>query len=99
MKNILRKYKIMILRPGGNDTALVSGLVAKDDKRAINKAIMKKFPTVEQVGFYKFDSNRKEAILEMAGGEFCGNATRTLAYLILSGEIGELSLQVSGTSS
>jgi diaminopimelate epimerase len=98
MNNYVDKYKISILRPGGNDTALVKGIVAKADKRIINDSIMRAFPNVEQVGFYEYDPTNAKAILEMAGGEFCGNATRSLAYLLLGGKKGELSIKVSGTN-
>lgn len=97
MNKDLSNYKISILRPGGNDTALVEGIVNKTDRKAINNSLMQSFPNVEQVGFYKYDAKNSKAVLEMAGGEFCGNATRSLAYLLLKGNIGELSIDVSGT--
>lgn len=89
------KYKILILRPGGNDTALVKGIVPKNERREINDQIMNQFSNIEQVGFYK---DGKRAKLEMAGGEFCGNATRSLAYLLLNGKKGKLKILVSGTN-
>lgn len=95
------KKKIMnitILRPGGNDTALISGIPSRGKMKEINDTVMKKYPNVEQVGFYTFDSEKKLARLEMAGGEFCGNATRSLAYLLLGGDQGEVKITVSGTS-
>lgn len=101
MKNKLTKtkYEITILRPGGNDTALVKGIVRKSFRKKINDEIMKKYSNVEQVGFYAFDKKRNLARLEMAGGEFCGNATRSLSYLLLDGKKGDLTLKVSGAKS
>ena len=49
-------------------------------------------PLVEQVGFVSQRSNR----LEMAGGEFCGNATRCAAFYYLKGRPGKIKINVSG---
>lgn len=93
----MNQYKVTIIRPGGNDTALVEGIVVKAKRKKINDKIMSLFPSVEQVGFYEYIPSKKMARLEMAGGEFCGNATRSLAYLLLNGKKGEISIKVSGT--
>ena len=86
---------LTILNPGGNVTALINGIPATLlRRRQINDAVMKSFPNVEQVGF--FDS--AAARLEMAGGEFCGNATRCLAYLLLGGKPGKIKIGVSGAN-
>ncbi len=53
---------------------------------------MVKYPTIEQVGFYSTIGPS----LEMAGGEFCGNATRSLAFYLLKGRSGYLTIRVSG---
>ena len=87
------KYKI--LNPGGNKTALISRSEYTDSqKRLINKMIMEKNSQVEQVGFLSNKINR----LEMAGGEFCINATRCAVYEYLGGKEGEIGLTVSGTN-
>lgn len=96
-KQIIKKYKISILRPAGNDTALIEGTGEKEKRKSINDEVMKTFPNVEQVGFYNYDPSDKKAKLEMADGEFCGNATRSLAYLLFKGKKGEISITVSGT--
>lgn len=84
-----------IIRPGGNDTALVSGIISDPERRKqINDALLAIYPNVEQVGFINLTPGREE--LMMAGGEFCGNATRSTAYLALNGQPGEILLQVSG---
>lgn len=93
MKKIIKD--ILIVRPGGNDTALVLGInKSKKEKRIINDEIMKKFPNVEQVGFVDL----KKPELQMAGGEFCGNATRSTAYLTLQGKPGEIMIKTSGVT-
>lgn len=92
------KYIVNIIRPGGNDTALIEGLLNPEEKRIINDVVMRSSYNVEQVGFYNYDLPSKKASLEMAGGEFCGNALRSLAYLLLNGKKGELKFNVSGTN-
>jgi len=65
------RYKIY--NPAGNITALVIGdNYTTEEKRKINSKIMEKEKTVEQVGFISETEER----VTMAGGEFCGNATR-----------------------
>lgn len=84
----------IVMKPGGNDTALFMGIV-KDPKerKKLNDVIMKFYPNVEQVGFIKLGENPR---LLMAGGEFCGNATRSTAWLALEGKPGTINIQVSG---
>lgn len=97
--NIKTIKNFSVLRPGGNDTMLIKGLV-KDPakKKLINDQMMSLYPNIEQVGFYDFNPATNTATLEMAGGEFCGNALRSLAYLILKGKAGEITARVSGTN-
>lgn len=93
----MKSYQFTILRPGGNDTALIKGVImSASERKLINDAIMKLYPTVEQVGFIETNQNAPQ--LMMAGGEFCGNATRSTAWKALSGNAGALDLQVSGVS-
>jgi diaminopimelate epimerase len=51
---------------------------------------------VEQVGFVNTDLNNPE--LFMAGGEFCGNASRSATLYYLNGKPGEILLKVSGVA-
>lgn len=89
--------KFTILRPGGNDQMLIEGIVKKSARRKINDEMIKQYSNVEQVSFFEYDAKNKKAKLELAGGEFCGNATRSLAYLLLGGKPGQISIKVSGT--
>ncbi|HUD44881.1 MAG TPA: hypothetical protein VMR41_05030 [Patescibacteria group bacterium] len=98
MENKLKQYKVTILCPGGNDTALVEGLTSGKDRRLLNDRIMKMFPSVEQIGFYEYDQGKKEAVLEMAGREFCGNATRSTAWQVLQGQPGTIDIKVSNVA-
>lgn len=87
------KIKITILNPGGNITALVDGADRSlDERKIINDKIMAKFPRVEQVGFISYSPLQ----LVMAGGEFCGNATRCVAFLSLKRKPGKINVSLSG---
>ena len=68
-----------VLNPAGNITILVTTPVKETDRRFVASKIMKVEPSAEQVGFIEGNN------LNMAGGEFCGNAVRcTSFYLNLS---------------
>ena len=73
--------KYYLLNPAGNITILVETPVKENDRRFVASLLMKEEPSCEQVGF--LSGNR----LDMAGGEFCGNATRCTAFLTGSSEI------------
>ena len=89
------KFSYSIFYPGGNATALVNKLVLKPNlKKLINDKIMILNPLVEQVGFI----DQKNYQLEMAGGEFCGNATRCAAFYYLNSGQGKIKLKVSGVA-
>lgn len=91
------KYKYSIYRPSGNDTALISQLVHDTElKKKINDVIQKKHSNVEQVGFV--GKIEDEYFLEMAGGEFCGNATRSTIHYFLNGKPGSMVINASGTN-
>ena len=86
-------YKIYI--PSGNPTALVLKMERDINKRReINDKLMNKYDFVEQVGFINEDNSKPELL--MAGGEFCGNATRSAVYYYLNGKEGNIKIKVSG---
>ena len=88
-----KEFKYKILNPGGNKTALVlEDCYSKDERKLINDFILKENLEVEQVGFI----SSKEKKLEMAGGEFCVNATRCAIYEYLKQKQGTINLKVSG---
>lgn len=92
-----QQFELNIIRPGGNDTALIKGLIPKSKKKIVNDLILNLYPNVEQVGFYKYFEKKNLVQLEMAGGEFCGNAIRALAYLLLNDNQGKIRVRSSGT--
>ncbi|HAM88698.1 MAG: hypothetical protein US83_C0003G0063 [Candidatus Falkowbacteria bacterium GW2011_GWC2_38_22] len=82
---------------GGNSTAILYDLsCSKIDYAFLNSIIQKAYPEVEQVGF--FEKGEKYNRLQMAGGEFCGNSTRSFACLLSELDSGkkELIFEVSG---
>jgi len=91
--NSFNNYQFNIIRPGGNDTCIIAGKVDdQSERKKLNDLTMSNYPNVEQVGFLS------DGQLNMAGGEFCGNATRSSAFLILGGKPGEIKLKVSGVN-
>lgn len=87
------KVEYVIYRPGGNDTAIVYGTnYTPEMKKIINDKIMNKHNNVEQVGFITKNGNKE---IQMAGGEFCGNATRSAAFEYLSGSEGNVIILVN----
>lgn len=93
----IKDIDFVSVRPGGNDTALCIGMVdSPEERKVINDAIMLLYPNVEQVGF--INPSIENAELMMAGGEFCGNATRSTAWKILNGKPGEIEVKVSGVA-
>lgn len=92
------------MSPTQNMTILVESAVSRDRQPAVAAALMA-YDSVyaEQAGFVETPQNpAARARLQMAGGEFCGNATMSLAALIAwdggmkPGERGEIPLEVSG---
>lgn len=90
----MKKIEYFIFNPGGNLTALVfDNHYNKTQRKNINDVILKKHKCVEQVGFIS-NNNLK---LQMAGGEFCGNATRcAVKYYLDNNFQRECLIKVSG---
>lgn len=87
--------------PAGNITGFVLGNVEKQERPIIANAIIEQIDdTVEQVGFISEDSEGKYR-MDMMGGEFCGNATRSFGLFVsIAKELkgyNKLYLKVSGT--
>ena len=80
------KIRYKVYNPAGNITALVIGDKYNfEERKNINNKIMDSDSKIEQVGFL----SKTEKRLSMAGGEFCGNATRCaiLYYCVKEKEI------------
>ncbi len=92
----MKIYTYSLLSPGGNNTALVNGIIKNPIlRKSINDAILKAEPTAEQVGFINNGKNDKYKLL-MAGEEFCGNSVRSAAFIFLKGKSGEIKIRASG---
>lgn len=90
--------QIYILWPGGNITALIKDKIPRRFQSVIARKIIRLKSEVEQVGFIEQPKNKKAiARLQMMGGEFCGNSTRCLGWLLLKGRSGRVKLEVSGS--
>lgn len=80
---------------GGNETVLqiIKRGEKKDDEMHIGTALLRSYPTAEQSGLLYIKDRR----LQMAGGEFCANASAATA-VILANELGESTIRytVSG---
>ena len=86
-----------ILDPTGNITALAETPVEPERRRQAAAAIMRLHPEVEQVGFVTPARGESLPALQMAGGEFCGNASMCAAALLADGAE-SLRLRVSGAA-
>lgn len=83
--------------PTGNITLLVETPVERGSQPFVASRLMEAEPTAEQVGF--IEKNGDDFHLQMAGGEFCGNASMSAAcvYCLENGiEKGKISISVSG---
>jgi diaminopimelate epimerase len=100
----MRRLSYVKCSPGGNITTLVFTGVERPQQPDIAKQIMVLQPSVEQVGFVEEPRHpRAVARLQMMGGEFCGNAARSLAWVLFQKrwpgtfeDDGIISLEVSG---
>lgn len=109
MKEAFQDLKYGIFDPTGNITALVESEVDTGRQPEAAAAVMKRHAEVEQVGFVRIcsgeDGSPEDAVLRMAGGEFCGNAAICAAALFMTRTGGEdggspgertLKLRISG---
>ena len=97
---------VAIAYPSGNVTAVVFDKLFNVDLKALNQNIMSVWktlkpnePEIEQCCFVtKAENPEALARVEMFGGEFCGNATRSAVWLITQGHDYEGFIEVSGVS-
>jgi diaminopimelate epimerase/ribosomal protein S18 acetylase RimI-like enzyme len=96
--------RVAIAYPSGNTTAIVFDQLADTDRKQLNSDLMQTWiarnsgqPEVEQCCFVLPPNNPAAvARVEMFGGEFCGNATRSVAWLVTKGEDYAGLIEVSG---
>ena len=93
-----------IVYPSGNTTAVVFDQMLDTDREDLNSRVMSAWkvkeasqPEVEQCCFVTLPKNNEAvARVEMFGGEFCGNATRSVIQLITEGKDYQGMIEVSG---
>lgn len=79
------KIEYYVLDPAKNITAIVTGDVPEGKRAEIAESIMKENKEIEQVGFIKVHG--ESCYLDMAGGEFCGNAVRCASLVSKSNKV------------
>ncbi len=90
-----------MIDPTKNITALAETPVPTASRPFAARKIMEREPSCEQVGFV-YQNAAGEPCLDMAGGEFCGNASMSAAALLCAkagmaaGERRQVTLHVSG---
>ncbi len=96
------KLEVIRANPAGNITLIVKTPVGREDRAPLAAKLlaMREF-AAEQIGYACPAGEGFDGHMEMAGGEFCGNASRAYGFLIaqekgLSGKA-HLTLDVSGT--
>ncbi len=97
--------RIVIAYPSGNTTALVFDPLPTVDRKLLNEEILQAWqeqnphlPEIEQCCFITEPSPNSDAIarIEMFGGEFCGNATRSAIWLATGGKDAKGRIETSG---
>jgi len=76
----MRNIKYVIADPAGNITIFVLSPVDRADYQEVADFLLAKHPDAEQLGYILPYEEGKLPRMEMAGLEFCGNATRSFAY-------------------
>lgn len=98
--------RVVVAYPSGNTTAVVFDQLQDKNLQDLNSQIIATWqrqqpdqPQVEQCCFIATPTNPLAvARVEMFGGEFCGNATRSAIWAITNGEDTEGFIEVSGTN-
>jgi len=93
-----------IVYPSGNTTAVVFDQMLNTDREKLNSLVMAAWksqeadkPEVEQCCFVTLPKDKSAvARVEMFGGEFCGNATRSVIQIITEGKNYQGMIEVSG---
>jgi len=88
--------RLVIAKPSGNITALIFDEIEADELPAVSTWVQNEFPSVEQVLFVQNTIHGVHG--QMAGGEFCGNAARSLGYVLSNGREARQTFTMSGIS-
>jgi diaminopimelate epimerase/ribosomal protein S18 acetylase RimI-like enzyme len=104
MEKTTKINRMVIAYPSGNTTAIVLDQMLDSNRQELNDQIMKNWtekqpdsPEIEQCCFVTLPIDKSaDARVEMFGGEFCGNATRSVIQLITDGKNHAGKIEVSG---
>ncbi len=96
--------RVTVAYPSGNATAIVFDQLLTADRKSLNDGVIGAWkarndgsPGIEQCCFVTFANDpRAVARMEMFGGEFCGNATRSVVWLVTGGKNCEGLIEASG---
>ena len=76
------RIKVRVADPAGNITVFVTTPVEREKYPAIARQLLAREELKgEQVGFIE-KTDQGDFRMEMMGGEFCGNASRSFGYLL-----------------
>jgi diaminopimelate epimerase/ribosomal protein S18 acetylase RimI-like enzyme len=98
--------RVAVAYPSGNTTAVVFDQLLDSDRKKLNDRVMSAWKDrrpdqteIEQCCFVT-RANSPEAVarVEMFGGEFCGNAMRSVAWLVTKGQDYSGLIEVSGVN-
>lgn len=96
-------HRLALAYPSGNATAILFDQLMHVDARALNEDVTNRasaiqgVPPVEQCGFITTPRMPTSvARLQMFGGEFCGNALRSAAWLVMRGADSRGQIECSG---
>lgn len=106
LKTRLTLKRVVIAYPSGNTTAVVFTMPQGINRSILNHQIMEtwrrkypSWPQIEQCCFVTEPQDPKAiARVEMFGGEFCGNAARSVVWLITGGKDRSGVIEVSGAN-
>lgn len=101
---ITRLDRLCVTYPSGNTTAVVFDDLLGDNRKMLNSQLMQAWkqrypnePEIEQCCFVTAPHQTGSiARVELFGGEFCGNAARSAAWLLTGGKDGAGLIEVSG---
>lgn len=105
-ERLMKLKRLAIAFPSGNTTAVVFDQFLSMDRKPLNTKIMNSWKDqqpdqseVEQCCFVTMPKNKDAmARVEMFGGEFCGNAARSVIAIMTRGENYKGKIEVSGVS-
>lgn len=82
----MKDPEYVVADPTGNITVLVTNEYSPEERPVLSEKLCRDIPDCEQVGFITNGTDGADICLNMAGGEFCGNATMSAAAFFATGK-------------